>query len=242
MRSIASVAKSIRSASPSAPSSEASWSSSPVSAPTQSFSTREHSFASSTRSGSAAPATLEQREAQRGLQRGRGGEARALRHVALDRQPRGRELDAGGGELATVPRTNARQPSARGGSGERERVALAEVARLRLDAVAVQPLGGHGDAAVDRERQREPAVVVGVLADQVDAAGAARADANRDYRDRRRRRLRHRREDGGARAGSARRSGRACWPARVRSSARGRARPGSAPASRPEACWSCAAA
>ena len=53
--------------------------------------------------------------------------------------------------------------------------------RHHLDAVAAQRLGGHRDAAVDRERQREPAVVVGVLADQVDAAGAARADASRPW-------------------------------------------------------------
>ena len=138
MRSIASVAKSIRSASPSAPSSEASWSSSPVSAPTQSFSTREHSFASSTRSGSSAPATPS------------SARHSAVSSAAEDERPEpcgtspsivsraGCELDAGGGQLGhraaheRAPALGARRV------GQRERVALAEVARLGLDAVAVQ--------------------------------------------------------------------------------------------------------
>ena len=56
--SISSDAKSIRTAWPGSLHSDASWSSSPVSAPTQSFSTREHSRARSRRSaGSSSPET-----------------------------------------------------------------------------------------------------------------------------------------------------------------------------------------
>src|SRR3954471_2549042 len=59
---------------------------------------------------------------------------------------------------------------------EREAVALAEVERLGLD----RPLGAGGrldrDAGGDRERQAEAVVVVGVLADQVDAPGPEGAD------------------------------------------------------------------
>ena len=108
---------------PSRPQSEASWSSRPVSAPTQSFSTREQSRASSMRSGSSAPASAEQREAKRGLERRRGGEARALRHVARDREPRAGHVYAGGAPAPPpMPRTNARQPSARRARSAAERV------------------------------------------------------------------------------------------------------------------------
>ena len=183
-RSTASVAKSIRSASPSAPSSEASWSRSPVSAPTQSFSTREHSFASSIRSGSGAPATP-----SRARQSAVSSAADEERPEPWGTSPskleaRGDELDAGGAELRDRA-AHERAPAVRRlGRGERELVALAEVARLGLDAVAVEPGGGHRDAAVDRERQREPAVVVGVLADQVDAARAARPNRRQSSRPR----------------------------------------------------------
>ena len=78
---------------------------------------------------------------------------------------------------ATVPRTNARQPLAGSDVVERERVLLAEVERARLDPVPGQRLRRDRHAAVDRERQREAVVVVGVLADQVHAAGAAGDDA-----------------------------------------------------------------
>ena len=88
----------------------------------------------------------------------------------------GRSSWPAAGSSATAPRTNARQPVGALRRGERELVLLAEVERARLDPVAGQRLGGHRDAAVDRERQREPGVVVGVLADQVHAARPAGAD------------------------------------------------------------------
>ena len=64
-----------------------------------------------------------------------------------------------------------------GVAGERERVPLAEVGGVRLDPLPAERLGRDCDAAVDRERQRQAAVVVRVLADQVHAAGAARDHA-----------------------------------------------------------------
>ena len=187
-RSIASVAKSMRSAWPSAPSSDASWSSSPVSAPTQSFSTREQSFASSTRSGSSAPATPS-RARHSAVSSAAEEDSPEPRGTSPVKRDAGRhELDAGGGELGHDAARERAPALGRLGAGEREGVGLAEVLRDHLDAVAVERLRRGGDAAVDRERQREAAVVVRVLPDQVDAAGAARA--NRRCRDRRRRRCR----------------------------------------------------
>src|SRR4051812_567844 len=139
----------------------------------------------------------EQREAQRRLERGRGAEARAARHVGLDHQPGGSELDAGGGQLRHRAAHERAPAVGAAGVGEREIVGLGEVEGDHLHAVAAQRLGGHRHAAVDRERKREPPGVIGVLADQVDAAGAARADATTS-RDRRRRR----RRDAGAASGA----------------------------------------
>jgi hypothetical protein len=45
---------------------------------------------------------------------------------------------------------------------------LVEIQRARLDLVAVERLRGDAHAALDREREAEAVVVVGVLADQVD--------------------------------------------------------------------------
>ena len=166
--------KSIRSAWPAAPASDASWSSSPVCAPTQSFSTREHSRASSTRSAArSSPASAEQREAQRDLQRGDRRQPGAARHVAGDRSVAGRTSCPPPASSATVPRTNARQPSARARSASAKRSSSPEVAGPPPRSGRRDRLGAHRHAVGDRERQREAAVVVGVLADQVDAAGAA---------------------------------------------------------------------
>ena len=118
----------------------------------------------------------EQRQAERGLERRRGGQAGALRDVARERQPRAADLDARRAQLRHRP-AHERPPAVRAaGRGGVEAVGLAEVARLRADLAAGERLGFDRDATVDRERQREAAVVVGVLADQVDAAGAERAD------------------------------------------------------------------
>ena len=147
----------------------------------------------------------EQREAERRLQRGRGGEPGAAREVALDLQAARRA--ARSRRRAARPRCRARtraSRSTRAGRREREGVVLAEVERAGLDPVAVESARGDGDAALDRERQREAAVVVGVLADQVDAAGAARRDPLTPSR------ARITRDRLGARRRSAGSGGRAC--------------------------------
>ena len=51
-----------------------------------------------------------------------------------------------------------------------------EVDGGHLDHPLRQRTGRDGDALGDRERQRQPLVVVGVLADQVDAARGERGD------------------------------------------------------------------
>ena len=80
-----------------------------------------------------------------------------------------------GGAAARRPcraRTRASPSRALG----RRRTRRARRGRARRPRSASARRRGDGDAAVDRERHREPVVVVGVLADQVDAAGAERDD------------------------------------------------------------------
>jgi hypothetical protein len=60
-----------------------------------------------------------------------------------------------------------------------EGVGLAEIERLGADLAAVERLRLDRHAAVDRERQRQAAVVVRVLADQVDAARGRRHESQR---------------------------------------------------------------
>ncbi len=118
----------------------------------------------------------EQRERERRLQRGRGGEAGALVEVALDRQRARAQRVAGVAQLGDGAADEG-APALRGRRlGEGERVLLADVERACGHLVAVARLDRHRDAAVDRERQREPVVVVGVLPDEVDAAGSAGLD------------------------------------------------------------------
>src|SRR4029079_1252962 len=57
-----------------------------------------------------------------------------------------------------------------------ERVGLPQVERVRLDAPRRPVHRLDRDAGGDRERQAEAVVVVGVLADEVDAAGPEGAD------------------------------------------------------------------
>ena len=76
-------AKSIRSAAPArATSSAAYWSSSPVGAPTQSFSTREHTRGERAAVGVLDAGDAEQRERQRAAERRAGRQPAAARHVA----------------------------------------------------------------------------------------------------------------------------------------------------------------
>ena len=156
-----------------APQSTASWSSRPVRAPTWSFSTREQSFASSTRSAG----VLEQREAQRGRQRGGGRQAGAVGEVALDRQPA--RADRRGRRRAARRPCRGRTRASRVARLRRARTRRARRGRARAprsgrrrsgSAVTVTPRSIANGSA-------RPVVVVRVLADQVHAAGAARDDA-----------------------------------------------------------------
>ncbi len=170
------------------PYSEASWSSRPVWAPTQSFSTRAHSSAISMRS-TVLVAVCEPREPR----------SASARHSATSSAAEEDRPAPGGSwplistraatsgkparvSSATLPRTNARQPGAGSGSSERELVALVEIACVGTDApgaggVRRLRLGAHGHPFGDRKRQRQPLVVVGVLADQVHAPGRERRAA-----------------------------------------------------------------
>ena len=174
---MASVAKSIRIACSGSPHSAASWSSRPVSAPTQSFSTREQMRASSRRSaGSSSPATASRASASAASSAADEERPEPCSRSPSIGQPGGPQREAGGAQLghhAAREGAPARGPFRR---GQRERVLLAEVERANLDLVAGERLGGDRDAALDRERQREAVVVVGVLADQVHAAGPAGPD------------------------------------------------------------------
>jgi len=121
---------------------------------------------------------LDERQAQRGAERRGGGEAGAVREVAVDDEsartqdvPRG--LQPGDGAAHE-------RPPAFGAwrRRERERIPLAKVVGNGLDLVSGQEWHGRDrHTAVDREREREAVVVVRVLADQVHAAGAVRDDA-----------------------------------------------------------------
>src|SRR5207302_9135228 len=122
----------------------------------------------------------DERERQRHLERRRGGEARTSRNVARDLQLRADEREPGACELGDGAPHVAAPPVRAGRVRKREFIALAEVARVRCDAVgAARAAGLHADrdARGDRERQREAVVVVGVLANQVDAAWSERAAA-----------------------------------------------------------------
>ena len=144
-----------RRARPSSPSSDASWSSRPVSWPAHSLSIREHSRASLTGRGGSALGDAVEREGERHAESRRGGEARAAAagRSSMSSVAAG-QLHAGAAQL----RERALE----------EAVAVVEV--RRRDLVAVVQLGCHGDPELDRERQAESVVVIGVLADQVHAS------------------------------------------------------------------------
>ena len=150
----------------------------PVSAPTQSFSTREHSRASSTRSAVGAPAAPSSARHSAASSAAEDDRPEPCGQVAGDLEP-ARSAWPAARSSATAPRTNARQPSA----ARRARRARSASSSPRSRAPRPRPRRRRRRVAVtvtprvDRERQREAAVVVGVLADQVHAAGPERARA-----------------------------------------------------------------
>ena len=107
-------------------------------------------------------------------QRGRGGQAGAARARAADLQARA-ERAAGRPRRARRRRRARTRASPRRARGRRARSCRARRGRARAPRplVRVRAVECHGadrDALLDRERQREALVVVGVLADHVDAA------------------------------------------------------------------------
>ena len=170
--------KSIRSARSRSPNSDAIWSSSPSARRPSRSRSASTAWRAPCRSGSGRAGQRDQREHQRDLERGRGGEPGAARHVAAisSRAPR-----------SGTPAPAARRPRrARTRASRRRRPGRASANASRSPrSVATASIRGSAsasradrDALADRERQREPLVVVGVLADQVDAAGGERDGAS----------------------------------------------------------------
>jgi hypothetical protein len=120
------------------------------------------------------PRDLRQRAEQPGdrhLDRGRRGQARAQRHVAVEHELRTAHMKAGGAHRPGHAR-DVGQPLPSAGRlqlVEPDLAGFAEDHRVH----AQPPIGprntGDPRAAVDRHRQHPTVVVVGVLADQVDA-------------------------------------------------------------------------
>jgi hypothetical protein len=153
----------MRSAWPARPSSDAVWSSSPVRAPVLHPRAQPRELEAVHLLG---PRHREQGERQGDLQRSRRRQARARGHVARDLQLRGPH-----GQLGDHPAHVGPPAAGARRGGEREAVLLAEVERAGDDLVAAERRGGDRHPGGDGEGQAEPVVVVGVLADQVHAAG-----------------------------------------------------------------------
>ena len=120
---------------------------------------------------------FEQRQAGRDRQGRRRREAAAERQAASNlepgaAQPKPRRLELGSGapDVGAPPARAFPRP-------EQEAVALAEVAGESLDHLLLDWLGRDLEAAIERERKAEPAVVVGVFADQVDSSRGERGHA-----------------------------------------------------------------
>ena len=130
--------------------------------------------------GLGAAAVLEQRERERHLERGGRREPGPARHVAADRQLGAPKAVAGALQLRHRPAHEGCPPVGPRRRGQLEGVGLAELGGARAN-LAVRPVARlHRDPELDRERQAEPVVVVGVLADQVDAPRPERADGIAD--------------------------------------------------------------
>ena len=172
---------SMRTAWPSSPQSEASWSSSPVSAPHHTFSIREHSRARATRSGASAPATAHSAR-QSEIESAAEDESPASAGRSPENSSRqGRSSTPARRSSEAAPRAKRLQPSgASDGRPSRPSAKLSvspEIEGVHLDPVpGVERHGTHGDASVDGERQTQPEVVVGVLSDQIDPAGSESLD------------------------------------------------------------------
>ena len=150
----------------------------PVWAPAQSFSTREQSRASSTRSGGSAPATshsARQSATQTAAEEDRP--APRGRSLAISRRQR-RSSTPSRASSAAAPRTSARQPSARCPLGAKLEAVASRRGRPRAPRSRC-PAPGSAATVTPRsigEGQAQAVVVVGVLADQVDAARGERLD------------------------------------------------------------------
>ncbi len=142
-----------------------------MSAPSHSCSTREASWAKLDRAPGSGLREPQQRDRQGDRQRSRRRQPGAAWELAADHQAGGGNVVARRAQLGDDTVDEPLPTVGRRRVGDREAVALAEVARLGVDRVPVGERGGHRDADADRKRQRQPAVVVGVLADQVDAPG-----------------------------------------------------------------------
>ncbi len=149
--------------------STASWSSRPVCAPVHSFSMREHRRASSTRSGGVLAGDGAERQADRHAHGRRRGQARAARQVRVDLQAAAAQRDPAGRELGgRAAHERAPAVGRLGGWPSAKRSCSSRSSARASIASPVERLGRHPHAALDRERQAEAVVVVGVLADQVD--------------------------------------------------------------------------
>ena len=161
---------------------EASWSSRPVSTPVYSFSTRGQRWASS------AGADCRGRRAARASTSRRIGRPRTTglpRAGGRRRSSTGRRRP-GRRRRAARPRPPARRrASPRGGRvGQGKGVRLRQVGRLDLDSVAVveRRRDDRRTPLPERERKAESVVVIGVLADQIDASRGERLDASEGRR------------------------------------------------------------
>ncbi len=114
----------------------------------------------------------EQGETQGHLERGRGGQSRTARYGSLNPQTRAGQTSSGRLQLGDGTAGERSPAAGRLRRIEREAVVTAQVDGDDVDHAPPAGRARHGHALADREGQREAAVVIGVLPDQVDSAGA----------------------------------------------------------------------
>ena len=117
------------------------------------------------------------RQRQRDLERGRRRQPGTAGDVPGDPQPGAAHGHPSALELGRGPAHERPPPASPRRIGQLEAVAAREVDRDRLDPRCAERLPLHGHALADRERERQPEVVVGVLSDQVDPTGSEHGDA-----------------------------------------------------------------